>query len=931
MGLGALAAAQPPIRPCENLLLPQTSSIDSFTQRLVEEALRKSLANRHLDLVATPTEWPVYSFDGTVKKVEIPLGFDLGRNPEIALQALVGLPEHPFRSKEDPSSVQHRKQDQLKALQAFEDHAQDHRKGLLVAPPGFGKSLFAHDFLSVRKSGGLTIVAADLRFAVQELDQSLADFTQPRLTMNQVRRSLARGQIPQGLWLTTTSSLRNLYASLSQAERALLRSALNTLVYDEAHHMGAPHMSRLMDDLDSDPEFKGYLLGLTATPFHLDLDLQELFDNQSYWAYLDDEPKWGENRPPSTIIDQIYAAISRGELTPFNRLFFLTKEALALVDPLFITPENGENGEAIRSSVLNPDSYPVVFSYLKPLINCRSKTLLIANSIAEAERLKEYLGAELKDPVFLVHSDQKSENDASIAEFRAPRRGLLIGVRMLDESINIPGVDLIVDLNSSSSVRQFIQRLGRGLRLADGKYDVDFVSFNEIDEDTSRELIEVTNSLRRNQKLHRLIRPRNLGTDRLSAPQGGILSISNGEAWAGLEDAIRAFWTRNQKWLSFSEARATVQALNFKNNTEFREASRAGKLPNVPRTPYTVYPEWKDWGDFLGTGTVAVYNKRFRSYAETQKWLRENGIQSAKQFRKAITNKNLPADIPRSPNQTFKNEWKSWGDFFGNGQVSTWEMPSKTPKPTPRPTWKSYEEARAWIRTNNIKSTSDFEVAVREGRMPQDIPRNPRLTYGDAFLGWGDFTGSGRVAPRDRKFRDYAEAKVFVQTLKLKSKQEYTRLFQSQKLPADLPARPEGVYTEWTTWGDFLGNGKISRKGQAVRFFDEARTWVRSQNIKSGEAYRQLWSSGVLPLDLPGTPNNVYSEWVSWGDFLGTGATWQNNKPMRSFDEAKAWVRENRIKSLTEYQRATRPSDMPSNPHRVYKDRWVSWDDFFSR
>jgi hypothetical protein len=52
----------------------------------------------------------------------------------------------------------------------------------------------------------------------------------------------------------------------------------------------------------------------------------------------------------------------------------------------------------------------------------------------------------------------------------------------------------------------------------------------------------------------------------------------------------------------------------------------------------------------------------------------------------------------------------------------------------------------------------------------------------------GDWLGTGYIASRLRKFRPFKEAKVYVHSLGLKSKEAYAKYAKSGKKPMDIPA-----------------------------------------------------------------------------------------------------------------------------------------------
>ena len=58
--------------------------------------------------------------------------------------------------------------------------------------------------------------------------------------------------------------------------------------------------------------------------------------------------------------------------------------------------------------------------------------------------------------------------------------------------------------------------------------------------------------------------------------------------------------------------------------------------------------------------------------------------------------------------------------------------------------------------------------------MPSDIPASPDNVYKDkGWISWGDWLGTGTIAPNQRKFRKFREARIFVRELNLKTLAEW--------------------------------------------------------------------------------------------------------------------------------------------------------------
>jgi superfamily II DNA or RNA helicase len=194
-------------------------------------------------------------------------------------------------------------------------------------------------------------------------------------------------------------------------------------------------------------------------------------------------------------------------------------------------------------------------------------------------------------------------------------------------------------------------------------------------------------------------------------------------------------------------------------------------------------------------------------------------------------------------------------------------------------------------------------------------------------------------------WRPFTEARTFAQSLGLSSHVEWW-LWTTGKLhraglpacPPDIPAGPERVYpAEWQSWGDWLGH---TRRMGGWRPFDQAREFVRSLRLGSKQNWdhfsRERDGSGtpLKPEDIPANPENVYSEWIGWWDWLGTK---HQRGGWRSFDEARLFARSLGLKNGAQYKRwwygkldgePSRPSDIPLHPERVYADAFVNWADW---
>jgi superfamily II DNA or RNA helicase len=411
----------------------------------------------------------------------------------------------------------------------------------------------------------------------------------------------------------------------------------------------------------------------------------------------------------------------------------------------------------------------------------------------------------------------------------------------------------------------------------------------------------------------------------------------------------------------FEEAREFVRSLKLKSSDEWRSFCK-GKLPekgtlpdDIPAAPNSFYKDkgWENMGDWLGTGTVALYLRDYRPFEEAREFARNLKLKSREEWRSfckgLLPEKGtLPDDIPANPNQTYKGKgWKSFGDWLGTGSIANRYK-----------FYRPFEEAREFARSLKLKSRNEWNSFMKgklpkKGILPEDIPVLPYKTYKDK--GWqsmGDWLGTGTIAPHLREYRPFEEAREFARSLKIQNVNEWRSFckglhHEKGTLPEDISASPHKTYKDkgWKNMGDWLGTGTVATNLRDYRPFDVARGFARSLKLKSVEEWRSfckgmLPAKGMLPEDIPANPHNTYKDngWQGYGDWLGTGtvATWQ--RVYRPFDEAREFARNLKLKNHQEWRsfckgllpaKGMLPEDIPANPHNTYKDKgWQSMGDW---
>ena len=86
------------------------------------------------------------------------------------------------------------------------------------------------------------------------------------------------------------------------------------------------------------------------------------------------------------------------------------------------------------------------------------------------------------------------------------------------------------------------------------------------------------------------------------------------------------------------------------------------------------------------------------------------------------------------------------------------------------------------------------------------------------------------------------------------------------------------------------------------RPFDEARAFVHSLGLNNIAEWNQWRKTDARSNDIPSSPDRVYKVkgWISWGDWLGTGRIANSQMIYRSFEKARAFARNLKLKNQKE-------------------------------
>jgi len=216
--------------------------------------------------------------------------------------------------------------------------------------------------------------------------------------------------------------------------------------------------------------------------------------------------------------------------------------------------------------------------------------------------------------------------------------------------------------------------------------------------------------------------------------------VYEGKGWVGYGDWLGTGRLHASKieYRSYKDARAFVRSLGIRTEPEWQaycrgEIHAASPRPiDVPSNPHRTYRHagWVSWGEFLGTGSVALYARTFRPYKAARAYVRSQGLVDSKDWRAWCRAGKRPADIPGAPDVVYQGKgWTSWGDFFGTRNVHPGRM-----------RWKTVREAMPIVRALGIRTRSEFLRAKRAGRIPRGIQTT--IERRPDWIDWPHFLGT---------------------------------------------------------------------------------------------------------------------------------------------------------------------------------------------
>jgi superfamily II DNA or RNA helicase len=319
----------------------------------------------------------------------------------------------------------------------------DRHRNLVVAATGTGKTVIAAlDYKRlVRDTYGKDLTFLFVAHRREILEQS-------RRMYQEVMTDATFGE----LWVAgeAPSVGRHVFASIQTLSAvriaALEPQHFDVVVVDEFHHAQAASYRRLLDHVKPLE-----LLGLTATPERGDgIDVRSFFDGRTA-AEL-----------------RLWDALDQNLLCPFH--YFGIHDGTNLADVVW---KRGSYDVAALDALYtgNDDRTRIVLKEVRDKISDagRMRALGFCASTAHARYMAESFTAAGIPARAVWAETSTADRGAALRALKTGEINVLFAVDLFNEGLDVPEVDTVLFLRPTESATIFLQQLGRGLRMTEGK------------------------------------------------------------------------------------------------------------------------------------------------------------------------------------------------------------------------------------------------------------------------------------------------------------------------------------------------------------------------------------------------------------------------------------------------------------------------------
>lgn len=336
---------------------------------------------------------------------------------------------------------------------------------VIVLPTGAGKSLVIASLAKVAR--GRVLVLAHVKELVEQNYAKFASY------------GLEAGIYSAGL-NQKDSDQKVIFGSIQSVARADDRffRDFSLLVIDECHRVsgeeGTQYTEVIQGMRGANPEL--CILGLTATPYRLDIGWIYEYNYQGFLTTTDDRLF------KKCIFElSLRQMIEAGYLTPPVQI----DAPVASYDFSSLKLPSGQQAFNLAEieAILKDQSRitPIIVQNIVEMAEHRKGVIIFTASVRHAKEILRHLPRH--ESAIIIGDMAIEERDIIINRFRDRKIRFLVNVSVLTTGFDAPHVDLIAILRPTESVSLYQQIVGRGLRLFEGKTDCLVLDYTGVPHD----------------------------------------------------------------------------------------------------------------------------------------------------------------------------------------------------------------------------------------------------------------------------------------------------------------------------------------------------------------------------------------------------------------------------------------------------------------
>ncbi|KRQ22490.1 MULTISPECIES: DEAD/DEAH box helicase family protein [Mycobacteroides] len=339
---------------------------------------------------------------------------------------------------------------QSDAAECIEKDLSTTKRSLLILATGLGKTVVGGEVIRRHLADhpqSSVLVVAHVKELVEQLEKALWRHLDKK-TPTQVLHGDRRPVSFDGVTVATVDSVLGLI-------RGGWRPAL--IMIDETHHVAETGMfAELLDTCSDAKQF-----GVTATPWRGDkFDITTHFGAPSYSM-------------------SIAEGMAQGYLARVDYRMFVDNLDWDFVRNI---SEHGYSVRELNRSLFLPQrDEEIVDNFRSAWRDVHDpRAIVFCQTIEHAERMASLLqGADQswRRAAFLHSGMSRQRRQVLLNAFRLGRVPIITCVDVFNEGVDVPDVNLIAFLRVTHSRRIFVQQLGRGLRLREGKESLKVLDF----------------------------------------------------------------------------------------------------------------------------------------------------------------------------------------------------------------------------------------------------------------------------------------------------------------------------------------------------------------------------------------------------------------------------------------------------------------------